>query len=94
MKKIILTGREIALLLKVSHSGFEFYSLTEEFLENNRELSEDESIEMGLKDIDFLNDIKLMVNLYLKDDTLSDQDYPSEKERIELQELIVKLSEV
>jgi len=94
MKTIILTGRQISLLLKVSNSGCVFYFPVEEFLENNKRLSEDESIELILEDSDYFNDITDMIQLYLQDDSLSDQDYPSEKERIELGELIVELNEI
>jgi len=95
MKKIILTGREIALLLKVSNSGWKLCSQTKEFLENNSELAEDESAEYVVsKNSDYLTDIINKIRLYLTDDSLSGEDYPSEKERMELKELFLKLNEI
>jgi hypothetical protein len=92
MKSIMLGSKQIASLLKVLHSGWKFYSDIEEFLENNREI-EDESIELAFNHIDYLNDMIKMIESYLKDDGLSDEDYPSDHERMELIELCVRLKE-
>ena len=91
MRKLVLNGRQIALLLKVSNSSWCFYGSVENFLEENKELPEEETAELEIYDNDEFDDVIEMINQYLDDDSLSDSDLPSEKERIDLRELIENL---
>jgi hypothetical protein len=91
MKKLVLTGKQIALLIKVSESGFSFYADVDGFLRENSELPEKESVEFEL-DNDKFNDVIQMVTDYLKADDLEEEEIPTELERTELQELVDMLT--
>lgn len=90
MKKIRLNWRQIGLLLKVSMAGYGFHHCFERFLEENKELPEDGSIEIKLSHGE-IDDILEGIQKYLDSDSLSDHDFPSDKERNELQELFISL---
>jgi hypothetical protein len=90
MKRLILKGNQIATLLKVSSSCWGFYDLVEKFLENNKDTPDCESVELELKEYIFSDFIE-MIKGYLRDDSLSDQDIPSEREKIELQYVLEDL---
>lgn len=90
MKKVILTGKQIALLMKVSSNTAGFYNDVESFLENNEELPEDESAELELED-DAREDLIEMITDYLGDDDLSGDDIPTEEEKAELRELLAQI---
>lgn len=95
MKKLSLNGREISLLSKVADSGeWPFYQSAQDILVENEDLPEEESIELKLYDENEFDDISEMVAGYLADDSLPEGKMPTDKERIELQQLVEKLEAV
>ena len=90
MKKLVLRGSLIAPLLKVSNSSWIFYPSVVDFLEKNKEIPEEENVELDLSRHQF-EDFVGTIEGYLEDDSLSDKDLPSEKERKELKELLLSL---
>jgi len=87
MKKIVLNGRQVVLLNKVSVAGYSFFSSVEEFLEKQKKLPEEESAEIEIK-MDEYHDLLDMINRYLGSDSISEDDSPSDKEREDLKELL------
>lgn len=92
MKKLVLNGRQIRLLLKVKKAEYGFYPQVESFLKENESTGEEETIELEIEDDDVFNDVTEMVNYYLEDDSLKEADKPSEAEVIELKELLNQLN--
>ena len=71
-------------------AGYGFHHCVERFLEENKELSEDELIETKLSHGE-IDDILEGIKKYLDSDSLSEDDSPSDKERNELKELFISL---
>ncbi len=91
MKKLILTGKQIRLLLKVEGSGYGFYDNVTYFLEENKELPDEETAELEVGDDEF-DDVTSMVNSYLEDDSHDEEWKPSGQEVTELKEFVTQLN--
>ncbi len=92
MKTLVLSGSLVKLLNKVSNAGYPFYQPVEQILESCNDLLEDEQFEASVSRDDF-KDVIDMVGKYLKDDTLSESDFPSEIERFMLNDFLKQLKE-
>jgi hypothetical protein len=91
MKSLILTGKQIRLLLKVENSGYVFYERVTEFLLENEQISDGEIAEREFYEDEF-DDVAKMVNGYLDPDShIKTWDIP-EQEVAELKELVNQLS--
>lgn len=91
MKKLVLTGRQITLLCKVSEvKGF--YGSVEDFLDENENLPDGETAGLELVNEDHFNDVLQMVYEYLNDDNLDDEQKSTDQERAELQALAEQLN--
>lgn len=64
MKKLNLKGKEIRLLLKVDNSGLGFYSPITKILTNNMNLADQQEINIGVKDEESEDMIK-MIMIYI-----------------------------
>jgi|LakMenEpi03Aug12_release.lakeMendotaPanAssembly.Ray.scaffolds.fasta_scaffold1303893_1 hypothetical protein len=92
MKKISLSAYDVHLLNKISESGYPFYVTVTDFLEENENLSEEETKELTFEDDveDDFYDMIAMISGYLKDDSLSDDDMPTDSERTYLEDFLKK----
>ncbi len=77
MKKLVLTGKHLHLLLKVEENSVGFYGNVTDFLYENEEISDDEIVEIEVEDHVF-NDIINVVTVYLKDSLGKEKPTPDE----------------
>lgn len=89
MKKLFLSGKDIATLGKVSHAGYSFLPLVEEFVkENLPKGSPDGEINVGAVDI---GDMILMIESYQADNSLDEVKKPSLNEKVILGSILRRL---
>lgn len=94
MKKLILTGKQCHLLLKVENAEPGFYVNVTNFLEENKDLPEGETAELEFadEDTDEFENVTEVVKEYLGYYFHEGDDVPTEQEIIELHELIKQLN--
>lgn len=90
MKKLVLTGKQIRLLIKVENAGFAFYRNVSNFIEENEELPDEENAELEVDDEAF-EDVLDMITDYLGAYSIDEEDKPTEQEVKELEELLAQL---
>ncbi|ETB64148.1 MAG: hypothetical protein O210_OD1C00001G0633 [Parcubacteria bacterium RAAC4_OD1_1] len=91
MKEIVLNSNEVRLLRKVEKAGYGFFVPVSSFLEEFKDASEEDVLpELVLKKDEF-EDVVEMIEDYLCNDGLSDEDWPSKEEESELRNLLERL---